>query len=181
MFGDFAQLPPVGDSPLYSTSETRSTGLRSLRMEGLNAYCSFNQSITLTTIHRQAGTDLEQVRFREALMRLRSYNINQTDYELFSSRFWDHLSPEESEKSVDMLHLMPTKDSVNQYNHMCLARGEEPVLILPAKHNSEAARKASDEEAEGLHAKVLISIGASVMLTRNIWTSKGKSSKHSID
>ena len=70
---------------------------------------------------------------------------------------------------------MPTKDSVEQYNHICLAKCGEPVLILPAIHKPEIAKKASDEEAEGLHAKVLISVGASVMLTRNIWTSKGTS------
>ena len=181
MFGDFAQLPPVGDSPLYSTSETRSAGLRSLRMEGLNAYRSFDKSITLTTVHRQAGTDQEQVRFREALKRLRTYNINQTDYELFSSRFWDQLSEDEIKRFEGVLHLMPTKDSVEQYNHMRLAKCGEPVLILPAKHNPEISKKASDEEAEGLHAKVLISVGASVMLTRNIWTSKGTSYKDSIN
>ena len=113
--------------------------------------------------------------------RLRTYNINQTDYELFSSRFWDQLSEDEIKRFEGVLHLMPTKGSVDQYNHMRLAKCGEPVLILPAKHNFEVARKASDEEAEGLHAKVLISVGASVMLTRNIWTSKGTSYKDSIN
>ena len=73
---------------------------------------------------------------------------------------------------------MPTKDSVEQYSHIHLAQCEEPVPILPAKHSSETARKASDEDAEGLHAKVLIAVGASVMLTRNLWTSKGMSYKY---
>ena len=149
-------------------------------MEGLNAYRSFDKSITLTTVHRQARTDQEQVRFREALKRLRNYNINQTDYELFSSLFWDQLSADEKRRFEGVLHLMPTKDSVEQYSHIRLAQCEEPVLILPAKHNSETARQASDEDAEGLHAKVLIAVGASVMLTRNLWTSKGMSYKYII-
>ena len=42
-----------------------------------------------------------------------------------------------------------------------------------AKHNKPEAKKASDEDAEGLESDVLIAEGAKVMLTRNIWTSKG--------
>ena len=57
---------------------------------------------------------------------------------------------------------------------MCLAGSEKPVLILNARHGSPAAKKASEEDAEGLQAKVpTISVGASVMLTQNMWTSKG--------
>jgi ATP-dependent exoDNAse (exonuclease V) alpha subunit len=42
-----------------------------------------------------------------------------------------------------------------------------------ARHNKPEAKKASDEDAEGLESEVLIAEGAKVMLTRNLWTSKG--------
>jgi hypothetical protein len=39
-------------------------------------------------------------------------------------------------------------------------------------HSAEA-RKASEEDADGLEKVVLLAEGAKVMITRNIWTSKG--------
>jgi len=43
-FGDFAQLPPIDDTPLYFTT-TRNQ--HSLTMEGRRVFESFNQSITV--------------------------------------------------------------------------------------------------------------------------------------
>src|ERR1700683_1156432 len=81
-FGDFAQLPPVGDSPMYSD---KPSGYRTaLHAEGRCVFESFKQSVTLNTIFCQAGQDAEQVKFREALLRLRTYSINSEDFELFS-------------------------------------------------------------------------------------------------
>ena len=73
----------------------------------------------------------------------------------------------------DALHIMPTKDAVDNFNISRLATSQQPVLILNAKNSSPAVKKATDEDAEGLQNVVPISIGASVMLTRNVWTSKG--------
>src|ERR1700683_5734727 len=63
-FGNFAQLPPVGDSPMYSDkpSEYRTA----LYVEGRCVFESFKQSVTLNTIFWQAGQDPAQVVFREA-------------------------------------------------------------------------------------------------------------------
>ena len=41
-----------------------------LHAEGRRVFESFKQSVTLNTIFRQAGQDAEQVKFREALLRL---------------------------------------------------------------------------------------------------------------
>src|SRR6202790_2057969 len=54
-FGDFAQLPPVGDSPMYS--DKRSTYHAALHAEGHHVFESFNQSVTLQTVFRQTGKD----------------------------------------------------------------------------------------------------------------------------
>src|ERR1700677_395024 len=67
-FGDFAQLPPVGDSPMYS--DKPSGYCTALHAEGHCVFGSFKQSVTLNTIFRQAGQDPAQVIFREALLRL---------------------------------------------------------------------------------------------------------------
>jgi hypothetical protein len=44
-FGDFAQLPPVGDSPMYS--DKQAAYHTALHAEGCHVFESFNQSVTL--------------------------------------------------------------------------------------------------------------------------------------
>jgi hypothetical protein len=88
-FGGFAQLPPVGDSPIYSD---KPSGYRTaLNAEGRRVFESFNQSVTLQTVFCQTGQDEEQVKFREALLRLRTYSTTYEDYTLFSTQFWNNL------------------------------------------------------------------------------------------
>jgi len=60
-----------------------------------------------------------------------------------------------------------------ELNKYCLAGIAKPVIRCKAKHNHPEAKKASDEDAEGLEKEVLLAEGAKVMLTRNLWTSKG--------
>ena len=69
---------------------------------------------------------------------------------------------------------MPRKEDVFSFNWTHLAGSGLPVLKVKAKHSSAEAEKASEEDAEGLAPQVLLSEGATVMITRNLWTAKGK-------
>ena len=89
-FGDFAQLPPVGDSRMYS--DKRSAYCTALHEEGRCVFESFNQSVTLKTVFHQTGKNAEQVKFREALLRLCTYSTTPDDYGLFSTQFWEILT-----------------------------------------------------------------------------------------
>jgi ATP-dependent exoDNAse (exonuclease V) alpha subunit len=170
-FGDFAQLPPVGDTPMYSNKHS---GYRTaLHAEGHCVFESFKQSITLETVYRQAGEEPEQKKFREALLRLRTYSTTEEDYNLFATRFWDVLSPEEHNELDDIIHLLPTRASVLEFNCRRLVASAKPVLCCKAKHNHKEAQKAKSDDADGLEKEILIAEGAKVMLTRNLWTSKG--------
>ena len=113
-FGDFAQLPPVGDTPLYSTKSTRRRA--ALTEEGRRVFESFTQSITLSVVHRQAGDSPEQVAFRDALLRLRTYSTTEDDYNLFATRFWDVWSPDEHAEFNQTLHILPTRAAVMKLN-----------------------------------------------------------------
>src|ERR1700683_3942183 len=84
-FGNFSQLPPIRDSPMYS--DKPSAYHTALHSEGCRVFESFKQSVTLNTIYCQTGQSVEQVAFREALLRLRTYSTTSEDFELFSSRF----------------------------------------------------------------------------------------------
>uniref|UniRef100_A0A1X7VNV7 ATP-dependent DNA helicase n=1 Tax=Amphimedon queenslandica TaxID=400682 RepID=A0A1X7VNV7_AMPQE len=54
LFGDFGQLPPVMDLPLY-TSVTRSD----LSDQGYRAYSQFETAFTLTQVMRQSGQNTD--------------------------------------------------------------------------------------------------------------------------
>src|ERR1700683_2362028 len=170
-FGDFAQLPPVGDSSMYS--DKQSTYHAALHAEGDCVFESFNQCVTLQTVFRQTGQDVEQVKFREALLRLRTYSTTPEDYALFSTQFWDFLTPALWAEFDDVLHLLPTCASVLEFNCCKLVASTKPILHCHAKHNHKEASKVKLDDAEGLEKELLLEEGAKVMLNFNLSTSKG--------
>ena len=49
-----------------------------------------------------------------------------------------------------------------------------PVLRCKARHSGgKHAKQATDDQADGLEAEILLAVGAKVMLTRNICTDRG--------
>ena len=148
IFGDFAQLPPVGDTLLYS--DKSSSAHTSLSQEGCMVFEHFNQSVTLDTVP-----------------------TTQTDYDLLATSFRDVLTPAERLEFEDALHLLSTHDAVLEFNCHHLSNTGQPVIRCKAKHNHSEAKMASDDDADGLVKEVLLAEGAKVMLTHNLWTSKG--------
>ena len=71
------------------------------------------------------------------------------------------------------MRLLPTRALVHETNIKRLSELGKPVVRCKAKHNCPAARKASEEDADGLEAEILLAEGAKVMVTRNLWTAKG--------
>ena len=135
---------------------------------------SFNQSVTLQTVFCQTGQDAEQVKFREALLRLRTYSTTPEDYALFSTQFWDFLTPALQAEFDDVLHLLPTRASVLEFNCRKLVASAKPILRCHAKHNHKEASKVKSDDAEGLEKELLLAEGTfKVMLNHNLWTSKG--------
>ena len=170
LFGDFAQLPPVGDSPLYSSK----VPLKPLPIAGRNVYLSFNQSVTLQRIFRQQGDDPVSQHFRDLLLHQRTYSITQGDYNLLSTRFPQNLPDEEKHTFYDAIHLFPTRADVEDHNHHHLESAHIPVLRCKARHSGgRRARLAAEDQADGLEAELLLAVAARVMPTRNIWTSRG--------
>jgi hypothetical protein len=134
----------------------------------------FTQSVRLDTVYHQAGNDHVQVAFRDALMHLQTYSTTQADYDLLATCFWDVLTPAERLKFEDVIHLLPTRDAVLEFNCHHLANTGQPVIHCKVKHNQTEAKKASDDYADGLMKEVLLAEGVKVMLTHNLWTSKGQ-------
>ena len=75
LFGDFGQLPPVMDLPLYTT-----VSRSSLSDIGSTAYQLFNCAVVLDQPMHQSGQDPDQVLFRDILLRLRNGLTTETDW-----------------------------------------------------------------------------------------------------
>ena len=71
LVGDFGQLPPVMDLPLYF-SVPRSA----IADLGRTTYQLFAKAVVLTEVLRQDGQDREQVRFRELLLHLKDGEVS---------------------------------------------------------------------------------------------------------
>ena len=108
-FGDFAQLPPVGDSPLHSNSPKGS-----LQVHGHTIYQLFTTIIILEQSVWQAGFDHEAVAFRSLLLRLRDGTINERDWQMLLAR-----APQTATNGsefTDAIRLYYDKASVAEYN-----------------------------------------------------------------
>ena len=166
LFGDFGQLPPVMDLPLYTTD-----GRSDLSDQGRAAYLHFNKAFTLTEVMRQAGQDPEQVLFRDILLRLRNAEVTVAD--------WNHLMRQTPTQVRDLspfvsaLHLHPTVEAVVEHNVTKLHNSAEQIATIKAVHTGANASKASADDAGGLEAIVCLAKSARVMLNSNLWVEVG--------
>jgi hypothetical protein len=167
LIGDFFQLPPVLNKPLYSTRDD----LKDIEIVGRNAYLSFDKSVFLTTVQRQQGED--QAPFRRALEELRKADVSVPSWELLTSRCSVKLPPEEVDSFGDALRIYPTKAQVVKYNHDHMLSLTSPAIQVEAIHEGVGAEKVESSNAGNLAKQLPLCIGCRVMLTRNLWTNVG--------
>ena len=166
LFGDFGQLPPVMDLPLYTTDSRTE-----LSDQGRNAYQQFDKAFILDQVMRQAGQDPEQIRFRQILMHLRDAQVTNDD--------WNILMTQTPTQAQDLsvfssaLHLYPTVEAVVEYNVSQLQASGKPIATIKAVHTGPNASKAQADDAKGLEAVTCLAHSARVMLISNLWVDKG--------
>ena len=119
----------------------------------------------------QSGEDLNQVLFRNILLRMRDGQVTKED--------WQHLMKQTPAQVQDLeqfrnaLHLYPTVEAVAEHNVTKLHSSGQPIATVKATHTGANASKASPDDAAGLDPVVCIAHGARVMLTSNFWTEFG--------
>ena len=166
LFGDFAQLPPVGDLPLYAAPTNHA-----LSIHGYTIYRTFSTVVILDQVLRQAGTDPSICAFRELLLRLRDGNVTQEDWQTLLQRSPPHVNNEE--KFTNAIHLFYDRLSVSQFNQDRLSKLGTPIAAINAVHSSPIAAAAKAEDAGGLHPVIFLAKNARVMLTANLWPEVG--------
>ena len=166
LVGDFGQLPPVMDLPLYS-SVSRSA----IADLGHTAYQFFTSAVTLTQVMWQNGQDSDQVRFRELLLHLRDGTVSIEDWKLLMTRCLSRV--DNPDDFSDALHLYPTREAAAAHNISKLRSNGQPIATINAVHSGPNTSKASSDDAAGLEPVISIARGARVMLTSNLWVDAG--------
>ena len=164
LFGDFAQLPPVSDKPLYHTKPDNATSLM-----GYTAYMKFQDVVKLTV--NQRVSDSSESRFRDLLVRVRNGESTISDWKLLCSRnvhFFDT-----SNLEYMPVRLAYTNEVVAKHNYNMLKKQDRQIITLKAVHSNSKAAKLSSDDFGGLEPVVNLALGSRVMLVRNLWVAKG--------
>ena len=166
LIGDPAQLPPVCDQPLYHAKPTSAIG-----EQGHYAYMMFNNVVTLTDNQRIKGSDKQQIFFRQLLSRLRNGDSTEEDWKLLLTR--QPLQASNLDQFRTATHLFYSNEEVATFNYDSLLQLKQPIANIDAKHSSLESAKINPQDMNGLEPKLLLSKGAYVMLTMNLWPGVG--------
>ena len=176
LVGDFAQLPPVGDTPLYSPPSSLASDNGCLSRDGSALYRLFRTSFQLQVVHRQGGNSPEQIMFRNLLSHASRGGLHIDEWKLLDSRSQNKLSAETQQLFEDSVCLYTTRSDVHDLNMTKLQALNLPCARVVARHDggspAQAAKVAADE-AGGLENHIYLAKGAKVMITRNIWQMQG--------
>ncbi|CAG8821888.1 19167_t:CDS:1, partial [Cetraspora pellucida] len=169
MVGDFGQLPPVLDLPMYIDVKKDA-----LSNNGHAVYKQFLEVYKLDIVQWQSGDSEEQRAFRDVLLRIRDGESTVDDWRILNTRFEEKLTRAERDQFSDTTFILPRWSDVNAVNIDKLRSLNVPVAKINAKHTGGVeAKRADSDTAHGLEAQLLLARGARVMLTANIWTEAG--------
>ena len=166
LIGDPAQLPPVGDKPLYHPHPSNSVG-----EQGYFAYHMFNKVVVSTANQRVQGSDGEQSTFRDLLSCLRYGSSNKDDWQLLLTR--QPICATNLNQFKDVTRLFYRNKQVAEYNYTKLKELFHPVATIQARHSTDTAKRISPQDLFGLEPFLLLAKGSVVMLTMNLWASVG--------
>ncbi|KID81680.1 ATP-dependent DNA helicase PIF1 [Metarhizium guizhouense ARSEF 977] len=151
LVGDFFQLPPVLQKPLYYDKEVQGAEIK-----GRNAYRRFHKSVFLKVVQRQRGDD--QKAFRTALEELRLLQLSVGSWKLLSSPVQAKLDDQEVARFANALRVYATKDRVNEYSHYHLDRLSRLVIQVKAKNVGLGAAAAPDDKAGNHRSRSLFGL-----------------------
>ena len=146
--GDFAQLPPVGQTKLFSRTKSTKEAI----VFGQLLWRSVTTVVMLTQQMRQAGP--ENRHFVEMLARLRDGRCNQEDYELLNTRLLsvaldDTLRPQ-WENAPMIVYTNAIKDAINIEATMAFARRTGQQVDLYYAVDTYHGKAIEDDAITGL-------------------------------
>ena len=128
--------------------------------------------VQLDVVHRQG----QQSTFLDVLMEVRDGNMTGSVCAELVARGLDKLSPEEQRQFDGALRLCATKPNAQVHNDKGLAaihEGGAAIALSKAEHSQGSSMQQSSEACAGLAGVVQLGVGAQVMLTQNLWPTRG--------
>ena len=179
--GDFAQLPPVMDMPLFSKGKVNRKGNVTTIIQqdrGFFLYRQFTTFVRLNINMRQEGESLDQKAFREILLRARNGEWKVEDWTYLQERVLKDMSTIEKKEFDGAITLMCTRQEVKLYNAQQILAMKAPVYRVVARHNAapsilSAVKQLSSDQGGELQPYLLLAIGARVMITKNLCVKAG--------
>ena len=169
LLGDFGQLPPVMDRPMFDPAP----GGGRLSEDGRASFRAFTKAIVLRRVERVRGSDPDQEAFRRLLSHVRDGAITYDDYRLLSTRLASRQSPEEKQRFGDSPRLVANHMGEQEVNRNKLRELGRPCCNINAVHQPARARRKSAQDANGLEPTIRLCDGAKVMLRSNLWVAAG--------
>lgn len=146
LVGDFGQLQPVGDVPIYSTS-----GKSASRQLASAIYHQFDQIVILQEVVRQSA----DTQFRDLILRIRDAKTTTDDFKILSLQFMGNIANNNEVEFTDAMQIFTKLNDTHHYNHKKLHEMGRPYAKILAKHTGGAnAISASSDEAGGLSAEL---------------------------
>jgi ATP-dependent DNA helicase PIF1 len=170
--GDFAQIPPIGDSSLITAVK----GQHQKASAGQRLFRTFRQVIRLRRVYRQRGKSA----YKDSTLRLRDGAMTMSDHELWSSHELGSPGLEDSLRTTfedEALWLVTENKKAGERNGQKLVSlataTSSPVVAFDAEHNDARAAKRPPEEFYQLRTRVHLAVGAHVMLIANqVWDAR---------
>ena len=166
LVGDFLQLPPVIDRPLWKTD----LPISSEHIEGLVVFSLYDKVIILKKQMRQ---EPDEIQLQELIDRIRDGKCRLSDYQLCVSRMSNSLNNEDIERAKKALYIIYNNDNVDKYNSAKMEEMNQPIFCINAKHSGAGAKNAKSNDMGGLSTFLLICKNARVMIKCNLWKEQG--------
>ena len=167
LMGDFKQLAPVMDNPLY-VKPRRSTN--SVQVDGLKCFRAFDRTINLTQLQRQAS-DLEFKVFLDQFVR---GVVDQEGYNILTKRFVDNLSVDEQVHFTSSATLLcAVKADYAAFNREKILACGTPRIFIVSQNEPDSVVSLDSSGAGGLPSNLVLCRGMRVMLTANLCLSQG--------
>ena len=164
LLGDWKQLPPVGDSPLYNGSAKNP--------RGYNLYQLFKEVVIFEQVQRQLGD--HQALFRQELQSLGNGTFTEDSWQRWKARALDQLPPAEQDCfRKDAILACALKGDMLQHNIAKVKANGQPIAPIYADSAPKEACRSSAERACGLGSKIVLSKKSIFRLTSNLWTQAG--------
>ena len=166
--GDFRQLPPVGESPLYLRD---AEGTTPEDVIGGQLYEKFDEETYILT---------EQMRQRDARFIAEMDSLGNRTFTTAAYDRWlasmdlGRMSPERQKLfNETATKLCGKKRDMGDFNEKGIQRLNKPICRSLAKNNCSMAKSGSLEDADNLQPEMFFAKGAKVVLTKNLWSEAG--------